>query len=105
MKRNIAILNRIYIAFIILLFFSCSKKKCYDCTYFYYPGTYYNSATHDTIVLTLISKNYGLDTLTKYYKLGYLRTGNGGSEFIHDNLCDEEIDSLSKIGVNYNCKY
>lgn len=105
MTKNIAILNSIIFLFAILCMSSCIKTKCYDCEYYYVAGGYYNPITNDTTSITFLSKNYGLDTLNKYYRLGYVRFGTGSTENIHENLCDNELDSLSKIGINYNCKF
>ena len=105
MKKNIVILGSLFFITLLLFICSCNKTKCYECEYYYYPGTYVNSITNDTINLYLTSKSYGIDTLIKYYKLGYERSGNGSTDFVLDNLCDEELDSLYVDGINYNCKF
>ena len=104
MQKVIAILFSLVIVLTISYsLLSCNKNKCYHCYFYYQGGSYYNPTTNDTIGLSLVSKNHGLDTLEKYIVLGYIHTGVGASSWEQDYLCDEDLLKLSNRGINYNC--
>jgi hypothetical protein len=76
-----------------------------NCTYYLDAGWYYNPITNDSVFFQAKSKEYGLDTLEKYYLLGYKYTGAGASDIVDIELCGDDLKRLKNKGFNVNCNY
>jgi|694.fasta_scaffold50814_2 hypothetical protein len=88
MQKNIAIL---WISIIILFTtYSCKNYNCIECEWRYSAGPYYNLNTNDTVVLTLRNE-YVLDTLEKYYSIGYVKVPiNGSHNLVKFEYCEKD---------------
>ena len=104
MQKHTVILYRV-IPLIILIWSvtSCSNNKCYQCEFYYRTGPFFNPTNNDSISLSIISNNYGLDTIEKYYQLGYIQYDYGAEKYVQETICPEDFNRLKKSGINYNC--
>lgn len=105
MKKNTAIPNSIILLLRLVILTECKKSKCYKCTMFYEASYCFNPATNDKIVLSTFSKSHGIDSLEKYFRLGYIPVNSGTAKNVEELSCDEDLNKLSQYGINYNCQY
>jgi|688.fasta_scaffold1055761_2 hypothetical protein len=106
MEQIVSLKNSIILLlFFILIILLNSCNKCLSCSIYFDEGIYYNPVSKDSIIIKAKSNNYGLDTLEKYYLLGYKFTGSGTSDIFDIELCGDDLKRLDDKGFNVNCNY